>query len=224
MCGRYTLVTDPEQLMMRFHLESLPISIQPRFNIAPGQLIPVIIASQGKRRIGELRWGLIPAWAQDEKMGYKLINARAETLMEKPSFRNLIARKRCIIPADGFYEWKQTGKGKQPMRIQMKSGELFAFAGLYDTWTRPDGQKVHSCTIITTEPNDVVSDIHNRMPVILKPDDEEVWLDREKDDARLLQSLLIPYDARQMRAYPVSAMVGNPRNDVPECIEEITAE
>lgn len=221
MCGRYTFTTEPDKITERFDLSEILFELQPRFNIAPGQPIPAIIEDQGKRRIGQIRWGLVPSWAKDEKIGYKMINARAETLTEKPAFRNLFARKRCLIPADGFYEWKQTAKGKQPMRIMMKNEEPFAFAGLFDTWTRPDGQKVHTCTIITTQPNEVVKDIHDRMPVILRQEDEGVWLDREKYDADLLQSLLVPYDATQMRAYPVSAMVGSPKNDVPDCIKEI---
>jgi putative SOS response-associated peptidase YedK len=221
MCGRFTLVTDPEKLMQRFHLEEIPFDLQPRYNIAPGQMVPAIITGNGKRRIGQLRWGLVPSWANDEKIGYKMINARAETVTERPAFRTLFARKRCIIPADGFYEWKQTDRGKQPMRITMKSGELFAFAGLFDTWVAPDGRKVSTCTIITTRPNEVVADIHDRMPVILRPEDEDIWLDRETYDAELLLSLLAPYDAGQMRAYPVSAIVGNAKHDRPECIEEI---
>jgi putative SOS response-associated peptidase YedK len=221
MCGRFTLVTDPEKLMQRFMLDEITLDLQPRYNIAPGQPVPAIIADGGKRRIGQLRWGLVPSWAQDEKIGSRMINARAETLTEKPAFRRLFERKRCLIPADGFYEWKQTDKGKQPMRITMKNGEPFAFAGLFDTWTRSDGQKISTCTIITTAPNEVVADIHNRMPVILRSEDESLWLDREKYDAELLQSLLVPYDADQMRAYPVPAIVGNPGNDTPECIEEV---
>jgi putative SOS response-associated peptidase YedK len=221
MCGRFTLIADPVKVMERFLLDEIPFAMQPRYNVAPGQMVPAIIAAGKKRRIGQLRWGLVPAWAADEKIGYKMINARAETLTEKPAFRRLFARKRCMIPADGFYEWKQGEKGKQPMRILMKDGGLFAFAGLFDTWERPDGVKIHSCTIITTKANRVVADIHDRMPVILRREDEELWLDRERYDADLLKSLFVPYDAAQMRAYPVSQMVGNAKNDLPQCIEEI---
>ncbi|MCG6197347.1 SOS response-associated peptidase, partial [Anoxybacillus sp. LAT_38] len=136
-----------------------------------------ILADGGRRRIGQLRWGLVPSWAWDEKIGSKMINARAETLREKPAFRRLFERKRCMIPADGFYEWKQMARGKQPMRITMRDGEPFAFAGLFDTWTAPDGHKLHTCTIITTRPNELVADIHDRMPVILRPEHESAWLD-----------------------------------------------
>ncbi|WP_429845606.1 SOS response-associated peptidase [Brevibacillus sp. FIR094] len=221
MCGRFTLVTNLELWNARFQIEVIPFDIQPRYNIAPGQLIPAIISDQGKRRIGQLKWGLVPSWAQDEKSGYKMINARSETLTEKPAFRKLFERKRCIIPADGFYEWMKLGKAKHPMRIMMKSGEPFAFAGLFDTWSSPIGDKLHTCTIVTTKPNDVVADIHDRMPVILRQEDEGMWLDREKFDSNLLQSLLVPYDSDMMRAYPVSTMVGSPKIDLPECIQEI---
>lgn len=221
MCGRYTLVTDIEKLMKRFFINGIPIDLKPRYNIAPGQMIPAIIQDRGSRRMGQLRWGLIPNWAKDEKLGVKMINAKAETIEVKPAFRQLFARKRCIIPADGFYEWKRTEQGKQPMRMTLKNEALFAFAGLYDTWIRPDGEKVHSCTIITTEPNRLLADIHDRMPVILKPEDEGIWLDREQYDAKLLRSLLVPYDEHEMKAYPVSGMVGNVKNDRPECIAEL---
>ncbi|GAB1529017.1 MULTISPECIES: SOS response-associated peptidase [Brevibacillus] len=220
MCGRFTLVTNLELWNARFQIEVIP-DMQPRYNIAPGQLIPAIISDQGKRRLGQLKWGLVPSWAQDEKSGYKMINAHAETLTEKPAFRRLFERKRCIVPADGFYEWEQRESGKQAMRIMMKTGEPFAFAGLFDTWTSSEGNKLHTCTIITTKPNQVVKDIHNRMPVILEQEDESMWLDREKFNADWLQSLLVPYDHEQMIAYPVSAMVGSPKNDMPECIQEI---
>lgn len=224
MCGRFTLVIKPDTLMERFLIESIPFELLQRFNIAPGQDIPAIIGDRGQRRIGQLRWGLVPSWAQDVQSGYKMINARAETLTGKPAFQKLFERKRCIIPADGFYEWKKIGKAKQPMRIMMKTGEPFAFAGLFDTWTSPEGEKLHTCTIITTKPNEVVADIHDRMPVILKKQDESIWLDRETFDADLLQSLLVPYDHDQMRAYPVPAMVGSPKNDTPECIQELADE
>lgn len=223
MCGRFSFTIKSDELMDRFGLDQISFELVPRYNVAPGQMIAAIIEDQGQRRIGQLRWGLIPSWASDEKIGYKLINARAETLQDRPSFRNLFQRKRCIIPADGFYEfmWKQGERGKQPMRITLKTGEPFAFAGLFDTWKHPDGHKVSTCTIITTQPNKLVADIHNRMPAILRQDDESLWLDREKYDADLLKSLLVPYEADLMRAYPVSQIVGNAKNDLPQCIEEV---
>lgn len=222
MCGRFTIVFEPELLIRRFGVNEIPFEWRALFNAAPGQKIPAIIEDRGERRLGQLKWGLVPFWAKDEKIGYKMINAKSETIQEKPAFKNLFARKRCIIPADGFYEWKKVGKAKQPMRIMMKSGEPFAFAGLFDSWTSPEGEKVHTCTIITTQPNGVVSDIHDRMPVILREQDEHLWLDRDQFDADMLQSLLLPYDESKMRAYPVSAMVGSPKNDNAECIKEIS--
>ncbi|CAI8947682.1 Abasic site processing protein [Brevibacillus sp. IT-7CA2] len=167
MCGRFTLMTNLEKWSERFQIEVIPFDWPSRYNIAPSQMVAAVISDHGQRRLGQLRWGLVPSWARDEKIGNKIINARAETLTEKPAFKNLFARKRCIILADGFYEWQKIGKGRRPMRIVMKTGEPFAFAGLFDTWTSPSGDKLHTCTIVTTKPNDVVADIHDRMPVIL---------------------------------------------------------
>ncbi|QRG65127.1 SOS response-associated peptidase [Brevibacillus choshinensis] len=222
MCGRFTLVIAPETMVRRFQVDLQNLEYRMRYNIAPGQQILAIIAEKGKRRIGELRWGLIPSWAKDAGQGFQLINARAESLQEKPSFQKLLVRKRCMIPADGFYEWKQTESGKQPMRIQRKDEQPFAFAGLFDTWIQPDGQKLHTCTIITTKPNEVVAPIHQRMPVILREEDESLWLDRDFQDMDKLQSLLVPYAADRMRAYPVAKAVGNVKNDEPECIREVS--
>lgn len=221
MCGRFTLAVEPDLLMDRYGLEEIPFPYQPRYNIAPGQMVPVVLAEEGRKRIGQLRWGLIPAWAKEEKTGFKMINAKAETLHEKPSFCLLLQRKRCIIPADGFFEWKQTDKGKQPMRIKMKDNEIFSLAGLYDTWVAPSGAKIHSCTIITVAPNRLVAEIHDRMPAILRREDEAVWLNRTIQDIPLLQTLLHSYEAEEMTAYPVHAMVGNVRNDLPACIEPL---
>lgn len=221
MCGRFTLVTNLEKWKERFQIEVIPFEGKPRYNIAPSQHIPAIILDRGHRRIGQLKWGLVPAWAADETGGYKMINARCETLHEKPAFKQLFVKKRCIVPADSFYEWMQSITGKQPMRIMMKSGEPFAFAGLYDTWTNPVGEKVHTCTIVTTQANELIENIHERMPVILKKEDEKIWLDREKYDQLKLQSLFTPNDSNEMLVYPVSTKVGSPKNDDPSCIQEI---
>lgn len=221
MCGRFTIIVSWDELMLRFMLEELgaPSFHRPKYNVAPGQMIMSIVNDGVKNRIGELKWGLIPNWAKEEKIGNGMLNARAETIAEKPAFRMPLERKRCLIPADGFYEWKRTDSGKQPMRIKLESGELFAMAGLYESWLAPDGRKISSCTIITTTPNELVADIHDRMPVILRPEDEAVWLNRElRDPARLLP-LLQPYPARKMTAYPVSPLVGNVKNDSPACLE-----
>ncbi len=205
--------------MNRFLLTQLPDAYFPRFNIAPGQLIFAIITDHNQsRRAGFLRWGLVPAWSRDEKIGNKMINARSETLHEKPAFKSLLSRKRCLIPADGFYEWKATGKGKQPVRILFKDERVFSMAGLYDTWENSEGQKVHSCTVITTQANDLISPIHHRMPVILKPEEEAIWLDRDIQDHNRLSTLLQPCHPDIMKVYPVASDVGNVKNDHPGCI------
>ncbi|WP_018130190.1 SOS response-associated peptidase [Effusibacillus pohliae] len=224
MCGRYTLTAEIDQVMTRFGVSTITADYQPRYNIAPGQLIMAVIADSGKRRIGQLKWGLVPFWAKDEKLAFKMINARAETVHEKPAYKHAFQRKRCIIPADGFYEWKATPAGKQPMRITLRSGEIFGMAGLFDTWEAPDGRKVHTCTILTTKPNELMAEIHDRMPVILRPEDEEIWLNRDAYDQDLLLSLCQPFPAEEMRAYPVSQMVGNVRIDSSKCIEEYLPE
>ncbi|WP_134701532.1 SOS response-associated peptidase [Ammoniphilus sp. YIM 78166] len=219
MCGRFTLTISAEELMNRFLLTQLPDRYSPRFNIAPGQLILAIITDYNQSvRAGFLRWGLIPAWSKDEKIGNKMINARSETLHEKPAFKSLLSRKRCLIPADGFYEWKVTGEGKQPVRILLKDEQVFSMAGLYDTWLNSEGQKVHSCTVITTQANDLISPIHHRMPVILKPEEEAIWLDRDIQDNKRLSGLLQSFHPDQMKVYPVSPDVGNVKNDHPGCI------
>jgi putative SOS response-associated peptidase YedK len=176
-----------------------------------------IINDGEKNRLGDLKWGLIPSWAQDEKISYRMINARADTVTEKPAFRSSFQRKRCLIPADGFYEWKKIGTDKQPMRILLKDESIFSMAGLYDTWTAPDGRKVSTCTIITTTPNELMADIHDRMPVILRHEDEKIWLGKEQKVADL-KALLRPFPAEEMIAYPVSKAVGNVKHDSIECI------
>lgn len=222
MCGRYTIVVSMEELMLRY-LSELPTNRYhtPRYNVAPMQNVLAIVHDGVKNRLGELRWGLVPSWASDDRLGSKMINARAETLLEKNSFKTLIRRKRAIVPADGFYEWKQNGADKQPMRITMKDNALFSMAALYDTWTASDGRKISTCTIITTSPNSLMADIHNRMPVILRPEDEAAWLNRNNEDVQQLTSLLQPFSAEKMRAYPVPSLVGNVKNDTPECIEQL---
>ncbi|KIL40530.1 hypothetical protein SD70_12975 [Gordoniibacillus kamchatkensis] len=221
MCGRYTIIVSMEELMLRYLADWPAGPHQPRYNVAPMQDVLAVIHDGEKNRLGPLRWGLVPAWADDDKIGSRMINARAETLLQKPAFKPLIARKRALIPADGFYEWKTVGGRKQPMRITMKDGGVFSFAALYDTWTSPEGKKIHTCTIITTTPNSLVAGIHDRMPVILRREDESVWLSRSNRDAERLMSLLQPYPAEAMRAYPVSPQVGNVKNDTESCIEEI---
>lgn len=218
MCGRYSLRVEMEELLSYYGLIQSSYVYTPRYNIAPGQLITALIDSNGARRIGPLRWGLVPEWASDERIGNKMINARAETLSEKPAFRQSFSRRRCIIPADGYYDWKKDTK--QPYRITMNNQSIFSLAALYDTWISPDGSKLHTCTIITTESNDILSTIHDRMPVILPKEHHDIWLDRATD-ITLLQPLLIPFPNEQMATYPVSPMVGNVKNDVPACIDPL---
>ncbi|WP_127584297.1 SOS response-associated peptidase [Paenibacillus koleovorans] len=227
MCGRYTITLTLEELVIRFVMDrtSLPF-YSPRYNVAPGQMIMAVIHDGENNRAGELKWGLIPSWTKPENErsgGTGIINARSESVAQKPSFKALLERKRCIIPADSFYEWKPLpdGKGKQPMRIQLHDGSLFAMAALYDTWLTPEGQKLSTATIITTEANELIMDIHSRMPVILRPEDEKAWLDRNERSPHKLLPLLRPYPAAQMKAYPVSQAVGNVRNDTPELLEEV---
>ena len=224
MCGRYTLTVTIEELMARYLIDGPVPSIHlPRYNIAPGQMVPAIISDGKRNRLGELKWGLIPNWAKDAKIAYKTINAKAETLMEKPSFRTSFQRKRCLIPADSFYEWKTTAEGKYPMRIMMSDHRIFSMAGLYDTWISPDGTKISTCTIITTTPNRLMEKIHHRMPVILRKEDEAVWLDRTKS-AEELKTLLTPYRDDDLFAYPVSNIVNSAKLDTKECIQPATTD
>ncbi|WP_416829249.1 SOS response-associated peptidase [Ectobacillus polymachus] len=222
MCGRFTLIDDLGSVAERFEaIFPGDLEYHPRYNIAPSQNILAVVNDGKNNRLGELRWGLIPSWAKDIKIGYKLINARTETLQEKPSFQSSFKRRRCIIPVDSFYEWKKKDGKKIPMRIQLQSHEIFSFAGLWDRWEQND-KVIHSCTIITTEPNSVMSDIHDRMPVILQSKkDEKAWLDRSIDDLDLLQQLLIPYSGEQMEAYEISDLVNSPKNDLPEVIKPV---
>ncbi|MEI2397820.1 SOS response-associated peptidase [Paenibacillus sp. FSL R7-0297] len=222
MCGRFTITVTLEELITHYLIDDSKLAtLKPNYNVAPMHNVPAVIASDEGKRLGELRWGLVPFWAKDDKIGSKMINARAETVSEKPAFKRLLKSKRCIIPADGFYEWKKDGTSKQPYRILMSDGSLFSFAGLYDTWEDPEGKKLSTCTIITTTPNSLMEDIHDRMPVILRPEDEADWLGRDNDDVESLLKLLKPYDAAKMRAYKVPSAVGNVRNNSKELLEDI---
>lgn len=221
MCGRFTITLPLDELIVRYLImENRLAKFAPNYNVAPMQFIPSIIEGKQGNRLGELRWGLVPSWTKEDKIGASMINARAESLQDKPAFRKLLTTRRCLIPADGFYEWQQRAGGKQPYRIVMKDGSPFAFAGLYDIWTDPQGNKLATCTIITTEPNSLMAEIHNRMPVILQPAHEAEWLARDNTDTGSLLKLLQPYDAAKMRAYPVSSAVGNVRNNTKELLEE----
>ncbi|KPV45284.1 SOS response-associated peptidase [Alicyclobacillus ferrooxydans] len=222
MCGRFSLAyEDWGEMLDYFGVENAIFTEPPRYNVAPGQDVAAVIGRPDKRRIGMLKWGLIPSFAKDEKTAIKSINARLETVASKPMFRTLMARKRCVIPADGFYEWKRIGESKRPYRIVTKDRPFFGFAGLYDTWVGQDGHRVSTCVILTTKPNDVMREIHDRMPVILTREMENLWLDSTVSDIDHLVERVGSYPSDLMRAYPVSPIVGNVRNDSPECLQPI---
>jgi putative SOS response-associated peptidase YedK len=216
MCGRFTLVSPFVAVAERFRVAA-PAGLRPRYNIAPGQEI-LCVLGDGKNRLESLRWGLIPFWAKDPAIGNRLINARAETLAEKPSFRQAFARRRCLVVADGFYEWRSAGKRKVPVYIFLKSRTPFGFAGLYETWIAPDGTQIRTCTIITTEANDLLRPIHDRMPVILPERVEGDWLDPAENRLEWLQSLLRPFPPDKMDAYDVTPVVNHAAHDAPDCI------
>lgn len=217
MCGRFAISTPTEILKARFkvlHSEAL----QPNYNAAPTQNLPVILNSE-PAAINLCRWGLIPGWAKDRSIGNRMINARAETLLQKPSFRGPFKHHRCLVLADGFYEWKKTSEKKIPYRISMKSDEPFAFAGLWDEWKTPDGEWLRSFTIITTEPNPLMKSLHHRMPVILSRENEAGWL--QEIDIAEAQKMLEPYPLDDLEAYPISTLVNSPRNNSAEVMEPL---
>lgn len=219
MCGRFTLTVNPAEVQETFSPYTFPQQFAPRFNIAPTQ--PVLVIPNDEQNTADFFiWGLIPMWAKDPSIGNRMINARAETLEEKPAFRSSLKYKRCLILADGFYEWKgaEGKKVKTPFFIHMKDRKPFAFAGLWDSWNSPDGSLVKSCTIITTEPNELTGIIHNRMPVILHSRDYAKWLDPSPQTPDQLKPLLKPFPADLMDAYPVSPLVNTPANDIPQLV------
>ncbi len=220
MCARYTLTDTGELLIRQFRLAELPDDYRPRYNIASTQPVTVVLGAEG-RRAASFRWGLIPYWAKDPRIGQKLINARAETVAVKPSFRHSLRRRRCLVPADGFYEWRAHNGRKQPFRVVLAAGGVFAFAGLWDRWTSPEGEEVYSCTILTTDANDRIRPIHDRMPVILPPEDYDLWLDPGVQEPEAVLPLLRPAPDDLLRAYPVSTLVNSPRHDSPACIEAV---
>lgn len=228
MCGRFVLGASAEQLELLFDLAETPRELEPRYNIAPTQPVAIVRLKEGKRdapdrELTYAQWGLIPSWAKDPSIGSKTINARSEGVDEKPSFRAAFKRRRCLVPATGFYEWKKRGSSKEPYFISMEDGEPFAFAGLWETWSPADGGQIDTCTILTTEPNELMAELHNRMPVILRREDYAFWLGAGKDSTTQelgeLKSLLLPYAAEEMVAWPVAAKVGNPRNQGAELIK-----
>lgn len=223
MCGRFTLRHLGEAIASAFQLHEVP-QLQPRYNIAPTQPVSTILLTpenSNQRQIYQLHWGLIPSWAKDPKMGARLINARAETVGEKPSFRSAFRHRRCLVVADGFYEWQRQENKKKPFYFLLQNDQPFAFAGLWERWKSPDGKETQSCTILTTEANDLLRPIHDRMPVILDPKDYDLWLDPAVQNTELLQQLLRPYQPEAMTSYAVSTKVNNPTNNTPECINSL---
>ncbi len=212
MCGRFYLDVDKEVLENHFSLESAP-TCQARYNIAPSQTILAILSRDQHRETDSFRWGLIPFWAKDERIGYKTINARAETVAFKPAYRAAFKYRRCLIPASGFYEWKTEPEGKQPYCLRPKNAPLFAFAGLYEHWEDKTGNTIDSCTIIVGAANSDVLPIHDRMPIIIDPLDYDAWLDPDTQDSEALKPLLVPWHEGEIEYYPVSKRVNNPKND-----------
>jgi putative SOS response-associated peptidase YedK len=226
MCGRYTLTSSGEELALLFDISDLPLVV-PRYNLAPTQEAAVVrVPAPGEpRRLDLLKWGLIPYWAKEAKIGNSMINARAESAAEKPAYRSSFKKKRCLIPTDGFYEWKKEGKLKQPFLIHRQDGKPFAFAGLWSSWRNPEQEKpVETFTILTTDANDLLRPLHDRMPVILDPKDFDLWLDPKMDDAATLQSLLVPHAVEGFETFPVSRMVNSPTNDVADCIAPLVVD
>ncbi|MBI4540202.1 MAG: SOS response-associated peptidase [Gemmatimonadetes bacterium] len=221
MCGRYTLTADSDALLEEFGPARLLVVHKPRYNIAPTQEAPVLAAKDGQRYIVGFRWGLIPYWARDPAIGNRMINARAETAARRPAFRRAFERRRCVVLADGFYEWTKESGGKWPMLVRLKAGGLFGIAGLWDRWRPPGGgQPFRTFTILTTDANDLLRPIHDRMPAVLPPEACDRWLDPRADPASLLE-LLRPHASQELDVYRVSRLVNSPENDRPECVEPV---
>jgi putative SOS response-associated peptidase YedK len=218
MCGRFALIVDASVLADVFDVDP-PQDLEPRFNIAPTQNVPIVrCGDRGERECSMLRWGLVPSWAKDEKIGARMINARSETAAEKPSFRSAIKTRRCVVPTSGFYEWVKGADGKQPHFIHFTDARVFAFAGLWERWSKGENGPLDTFTILTTTPNDLIAGLHDRMPVILPPDAYSEWLEPKPLPPERLQSLTAPHPHEDMEAYPVSTHVNRPANDDPECI------
>jgi putative SOS response-associated peptidase YedK len=216
MCGRYTLAKPFKSIVTHFKTKTRQLGFKERFNIAPSQNVPTVVYDGQNRRISVLRWGLIPHWAKDGSMGMKTINARAETISEKPSFRDSFKSKRCLVPADGFIEWARNSKEKTPKYINLKSNELFGMAGLWAEWNG-NGESIQTFSIVTTEANDLIGKVHHRMPVILNPESYSKWLDPAASSAQL-KSLLVPYAPQEMNVRSISKVVNSTKNDSPDCL------
>jgi putative SOS response-associated peptidase YedK len=227
MCGRFARLYSYGRLKERYKLKEATLLKEPpqldnRYNVAPTQPIAAVRAADGERELVFLKWGLIPSWSKDDKIAYKLTNARSETVAEKPSFRAAFRQRRCLIPASGFFEWKREGKQKQPFFIRPLDEDLFSFAGLWESWHDSEGEIIESCAIITTESNELMRTIHDRMPVIVDAESESVWLDSHTP-VEELRSLLVPFASARMEAYAVDPYVNNVKNQGPKCIEPAVA-
>jgi putative SOS response-associated peptidase YedK len=221
MCARYTLYHSTAEIAAFFGVTQVEFDYGPRYNIAPTQYVPIVRSEPAGRSLSLVKWGLIPSWAKDESIGQKLINARAETIDEKPSFRAAFNRRRCLIPADGFYEWALEGGAKQPYRFHLQDDDVFAFAGLWDEWIHPDGSPIETCTIITVPSNDAIAPIHSRMPAILRRGDEAHWLDNRFGNPSDLFALLAPYPSNAIESTRVSRAVNRPTSDTPALITPV---
>jgi putative SOS response-associated peptidase YedK len=221
MCGRFTLRTPANKLAEHFHLDSVP-QLRVRYNIAPTQDVAIVRAAAApkQRELVMVHWGLIPSWAEDPKIGNRMINARCETAATKPSFRTSFKKRRCLIPADGFYEWQKQGSRKQPYFIFSADDSPLAFAGLWDRWTNGE-QTIDSCTILTTDANDLMRPLHDRMPVILPPEKYELWLDPAVQEVARLEPLLVPCPPSRLKLYATSTFVNKPTNDTPQCVKQM---
>jgi putative SOS response-associated peptidase YedK len=218
MCGRFTVQVGTPDLADLFGAVPVGESLKPSFNVAPGQFVPVVIQEGDGLCLASFKWGLVPSWAKDPAIGNKLINARAETVAEKPSFRQAFMKRRCLILADGFFEWKSEGGRKVPYHITLTDRSVFAFAGLWERWKSPEGIEIRSCVIITLAANDFMRPIHHRMPAILSAGAERAWLDPGQTDVQGLLAMLAPYPSAAMKAVAVSAAVNSPRNNSPQCL------
>ena len=224
MCGRFALYSSLDDLLREFDVQQSTLaSWKPRYNIAPTQSVVVVTQRQGTTRLEEMRWGLIPFWAKDESVGSRLINARAETVDSKPSFKHSLRGRRCLVLANGFFEWQKVNGAKVPHYIRLKSKQPFGMAGLYDVWDHPSGESVTTCTIVTTRANALLEPVHGRMPVVLSVSNRGLWLQTDPVDTGRLLTLLEPYSGSEMELYPVSRLVNSPANDVPEIVQPLSA-
>ncbi len=220
MCGRFVRCSSIEEIADYFDIEQPSFEFEPSYNVAPTQDI-VIINNRGVKQLVKCHWGFVPPWSKDLSVGYKMINARSETVADKPSFKSAFRKQRCLVIANGFYEWKKDKKTKVPVYVSLRSGKPVGFAGLYNVWISPDGEKICTCTILTTEANDILSSIHDRMPLIISRDKEDIWLNPELDDVELLKGFLRPYPSEEMVVTKVSDRVNSPRYNSPDNIRPI---